>query len=162
MLKQGHTPLYIRGLGQKTLKNGGTTTFMDLGTPEEFDATNKDLSIGSYVSHLVFLPRWKFSLDAPQQKPKPRDFWFTAKFKGETVNFTDNIRCLIGDEYMEDELLPRWESHARALKVIHEIRNRSAHEAVSITKENFDWLIEVLFKQGELLRIWELAEKGTC
>lgn len=162
MLKQGHTPLYIRGLGQKTLKNGGETTFEDLGTPEEFDASNKDLSIGSFVSHLVYLPKWKFSLDTPQQKPKPNDFWFTAKFKGETINFTDNIRCLIGDEYMEDEMLPRWKSHARALKVIHEIRNRSAHEAVSITKENFDWLIEVLFKQGELLKIWELAEKGIC
>lgn len=161
MLKQGHTPMYIRGLGEKTLKNGGQTTFADLGTPDEFDSTNKDLSIGSYVSHLVYLPKWKFSLDTPQQKPRVNDFWFTAKFKGETVDFTDNIRCLIGDEYQEDEMLPPWKSHARALKVIHEIRNRSAHEAVSITKENFDWLIEVLFKQGELLKIWELAEKGT-
>lgn len=161
MLKQGHTPMYIRGLGEKTLKNGGQTTFADLGTPDEFDATNKDLSIGSYVSHLVYLPKWKFSLDTPQQKPRVNDFWFTAKFKGETVEFTDNIRSLIGDEYMEDEMIPTWKSHARALKVIHEIRNRSAHEAVSITKENFDWLIEVLFKQGELLKIWELAEKGT-
>lgn len=161
MLKQGHTPMYIRGLGEKTLKYGGQTTFADLGTPDEFDSTNKDLSIGSYVSHLVYLPKWKFSLDTPQQKPRVNDFWFTAKFKGETVDFTDNIRCLIGDEYQEDEMLPPWKSHARALKVIHEIRNRSAHEAVSITKENFDWLIDVLFKQGELLKIWELAEKGN-
>ena len=161
MLKQGHTPMYIRGLGEKTLKNGGQTTFADLGTPDEFDVTNKDLSIGSYVSHLVYLPKWKFSLDTPQIEPRANDFWFTAKFKGETVDFTDNIRRLIDDEYMEDEMLPSWKSHARALKVIHEIRNRSAHEAVSITKENFDWLIKVFFKQGELLKIWELAEKSN-
>ena len=37
-----------------------------------------------------------------------------------------------------------------------------ARGLMQITKETFDWLIEVLFKQGELLKIWELAEKGSC
>ena len=158
MLKKGHTPLYIRNLGEKTLKIGSTTTFADLGTPEDFDTKNKDLSIGSYTSHLVYLPKWKISLN-PQLKPTKNDFWFKKVVEGETVNYTDNIYKLIADEDIEDDLLPLWKSHARALEIIRVIRNRSAHDAMNITKENIDWLIDILFKQGELLRIWDLSEK---
>ena len=80
--------------------------------------------------------------------------------ENETVNYTDNICKLIANEDPE-EILPVWKGHARALEVIRVIRNRSAHEAMSITKENIDWLIEILFKQGELLKIWDLSEKKT-
>ena len=57
MLKQCHTPMYIRNLPDGTLKLGGSTTFKDLGTPDDFDANHKDLSIGSFSSHLVYLPK---------------------------------------------------------------------------------------------------------
>lgn len=160
MLKQGHTPLYIQGLGSKLLKRGGKATFADLGTPVSFDSSHKDLSIGSYVSQLVFLPKSAISLDTPQRIPKTKNFKFWATFEDVEVDFVDNIRKLIGDPEVDDEddAVLIWKNHARALKIIHEIRNRSAHEAVSITKENFDWLVKVLFEQGELLRIWELTK----
>ncbi len=93
-------------------------------------------------------------------KPLRKDFRFgSMTFGDSTENYDENIRKLIDDEYMEDEKIGPWKLHARSLKIIHEIRNRSAHEAVSITKENFDWLIETLFEKGELMRIWELSQK---
>ena len=50
-----------------------------------------------------------------------------------------------------------WYEHANKLPVVVSTRNKSAHELQPISKERFDWLIEVLFKQGELLRIWYLS-----
>lgn len=159
ILKKTHTPLYIKGLGEKTLKLGGSAVFADLGTPEKFNEDHKELSIGSYVSHLVFLPKKKLSLDTPMKKPSNSDFRFGIMTFGDTEeDYNENIRRLIDDSDTEDEKIGPWKVHARALKIIHEIRNRSAHEAIPITKENFDWLIEVLFEKGEFLRIWELSK----
>lgn len=50
-----------------------------------------------------------------------------------------------------------WYEHANKLPVIVSTRNKSAHELQPISKERFDWLIDVLFKQRELLRIWYLS-----
>ncbi len=159
ILKKTHTPLYIKGLGEKSLKLGGNAVFADLGTPENFNEDHKDLSIGSFVSHLVFLPKRKLSLDSPMRKPNNNDYCFGAMTFGDTdENYSDNIRRLIDDADTEDEKIGPWKVHARALKIVHEIRNRSAHEAIPITKENFDWLIEVLFEKGEFLRIWDLSK----
>lgn len=159
ILKKTHTPLYIKGLGEKSLKLGGSTVFADLGTPDNFNEDHKELSIGSYVSHLVFLPKKKLSLDVPMKKPSNSDFRFGIMTFGDSEeDYNDNIRRLIADSDTEDEKIGPWKVHARALKIIHEIRNRSAHEAIPITKENFDWLIEVLFEKGEFLRIWELSK----
>lgn len=159
ILKKVHTPLYIKGLGEKSLKLGGSAVFADLGSPDDFNEGHKELSIGSYVSHLVFLPKKKISLDAPMRKPSNNDFRFGVMTFGDTEeDYNDNIRRLIDDSDTEDEKIGPWKVHARALKIIQEIRNRSAHEAIPITKENFDWLIEVLFEKGEFLRIWELSK----
>lgn len=159
ILKKKHTPLYIRGLGDKTLKLNGNAVFADLGSPDSFNDNHKELSIGSYVSHIVYLPKEKLSLDAPIVKPDNTDFQFgLMKFKNSKVNFEDNIRRLINDSDTEDEKIGPWKVHARALKIISEIRNKSAHEAAPITKDVFDWLIEVLFKKGELLRILDLSK----
>lgn len=51
-----------------------------------------------------------------------------------------------------------WKVHARALKIVQGIRYRLAHEAISITNENDDWLIEVLFEKGKFLCKWEISE----
>ena len=159
ILKKVHTPLYIKGLGEKSLKLGGSAVFADLGTPEVFNEDHKELSIGSYVSHLVFLPKKKISLDTPMRKPSNSDFRFGIMTFGDTEeDYNDNIKRLIDDSDTEDEKIGPWKVHARALKIVQEIRNRSAHEAIPITKENFDWLIEVLFEKGEFLRIWELSK----
>lgn len=159
ILKKVHTPLYIKGLGEKSLKLGGSAVFSDLGSPDDFNEDHKELSIGSYVSHLVFLPKKKISLDTPMRKPSNNDFRFGVMTFGDTEeDYNDNIRRLIDDSDTEDEKIGPWKVHARALKIIQEIRNRSAHEAIPITKENFDWLIEVLFEKGEFLRIWELSK----
>ena len=159
ILKKVHTPLYIKGLGAKSLKLGGSAVFADLGSPERFNEDHKELSIGSYVSHLVFLPKKKISLDTPMRKPSNGDFRFGKMTFGDSEeDYNENIRRLIDDSDTEDEKIGPWKVHARALKIIQEIRNRSAHEAIPITKENFDWLIEVLFEKGEFLRIWELSK----
>ena len=52
-----------------------------------------------------------------------------------------------------------WFSHAKDFAVIQAIRNKSAHEAAPISKSNFEWLIHVVFGNGELVRIVELAEE---
>ena len=52
----------------------------------------------------------------------------------------------------------KWYDHANRLPVIVSTRNKSAHELQPISKDRFDWLIDVLFKQGELLRIWDLSK----
>lgn len=159
LLKKNHTPLYIKGLGEKSLKLGGSAVFSDLGTPENFDEEHKELSIGSFVSHLVFLPKKKISLDSPTKKPGNGDFRFGVMTFGDSEeNYTENIKRLIDDSDTEDEKIGPWKVHARALRIVQEIRNTSAHEAKPITKENFDWLIEVLFEKGEFLRIWELSK----
>ena len=44
--------------------------------------------------------------------------------------------------------------------MIQAIRNKSAHEAAPISKSNFEWLVRVLFENGELVRIAELAEEN--
>lgn len=133
--------------------------FSDLGTPEDFDEEHKELSIGSFVSHLVFLPKKKISLDSPTKKPGNGDFRFGVMTFGDSEeNYTENIKRLIDDSDTEDEKIGPWKVHARALRIVQEIRNTSAHEAKPITKENFDWLIEVLFEKGEFLRIWELSK----
>ena len=159
MLKKIHTPLYIKGLGEKTLKLGGNAVFADLESQDNFNEEHKELSIGSYVSHLVFLPKRKISLDTPMRKPSNNDFCFgVMSFGDNEEDYNGNIKRLIDDIDTEDEKIGPWKVHARALKIIHEIRNRSAHEAIPITKENFDWLIEILFEKGEFLRIWELSK----
>ena len=69
----------------------------------------------------------------------------------------DNIKALIGRD--DDELkVAIWKKHAKCLKIVELIRNRSAHEAAPITKEHFDWLIETLFKERELFLITDVLK----
>ena len=65
--------------------------------------------------------------------------------------------CLLYTSRDFEKINKIWSKHALALAVIQGIRNKSAHEAAPITRENFQWLIDTLFDGGELLRIAELA-----
>lgn len=144
MLKRRHTPMYIDCLGEKTMKPGGET-FASLGTPEQFNYRHRDLAIGSFSFHLV---NARINVYAPVK----------STFSFETKNDNDyewNINELsAGDE----EAKEKWMEHAQSLAYVHQIRNKSAHEALPISKKVFDLLIRELFHNGELLRIYELSK----
>ena len=144
MLKRRHTPIYIDCLGEKKMKPGGKT-FASLGTPEQFNYKHRDLSIGSFSFHLV---NAQINVYAP----------YKSTFSFETKDDNDyewNINELsAGDE----EAKEKWMEHAQSLAYVHQIRNKSAHEALPISKKVFDLLIRELFRNGELLRIYELSK----
>lgn len=149
ILRKKHTPLYRDRLGKKTITKSSQYRFEQFEKTNGFDSSHEDLTIGAYTRHLVFLAKDKFDLaDYPKNEEKVKDNEiFTLLSK--------NIDMLI---LGEEEKRITWEKHSRALKVIQLIRNRSAHAAEPITKEMFDGLVKILFKDGELLRMWELAE----
>ena len=157
MLKKLHTSRYIKALGDKTIGKGTQPKlFKDLGTPENYDLTKANLTIGAYTFHIVFLEDEKDVLNyKPIKKPVDTDFDFNKKWKGCTK--IGNIKALIGKN--DETKIAQWKKHAQCLKIVELIRNKSAHEATPITKEHFDWLIEILFEDRELFRITDVLRK---
>lgn len=144
MLKRKHTPLYIERLGEKTLKPGGNK-FSSLGTPEKFNYRHKDLAIGSFSFHLV-------NAHINVYSPIKSTFSFDEKNGND---YEMNINALA---FGDDDLKDIWMVHAQSLAYVHQIRNKSAHEALPISKKIFDLLIRELFHNGELLRIYDLSK----
>jgi len=144
LLKRTHTPLYIKYLPDKTLKTGGGT-FASLGTPERFNSRHRDLSIGSYSFHLV-----KAQVNIFNEYSSSFSFEPNAD-----EDYEENIKLLMNGS---EELSDVWHEHAQGLAFVHQIRNKSAHEAAPIPKKVFDLLIKKMFHEGELLRIWELSK----
>lgn len=144
ILKRMHTPLYIKKLGTDPISGNSNILFRDLLEADgKTIRHSKDLTIGSFAFPIVIPDR------DHQDINKPDEFSSTPK-KSKIRRLTD----------LKDDSLPinqKWAQHARALAIIRAIRNKSAHEAAPISKANFDWLIEVLFRKGELIRIAELA-----
>lgn len=56
------------------------------------------------------------------------------------------------------DYLDEWQLHLKYLALIVELRNRSSHLAKPISKYCVDWLVEALFKNGELFRMIELVD----
>lgn len=142
LLKKLHTPIYVHRIGHiATIKKG---VYFDtlLGKDGVTISDTKDLSIGSFSVNIARTP---FSNHVDER----RRFKVTPR--------TDTIPKLVGTT--GSDVHQRWCDHAWTLSVIRAIRNKSAHEAAPITRENFDWLIEELFQKGGLLRIAELAKK---
>ena len=142
VLKKLHTPIYINRIGDATVKFGGIK-FRDLLAPDGISIlTSKDLTIGSFAYHIVSTDR-NNDIDEPDQ--------FISFPKKSMIK-----RITTVTDYSA-EINKTWFSHAKDLAVIQAIRNKSAHEAAPISESNFEWLIRVLFKNGELSRIAELA-----
>jgi len=71
------------------------------------------------------------------------------------VNYkTENIDKICCQDKAE------WEKHASAIKVVWGVRNRCAHAMQTIPEGVFDWLIEVLFKDGDVFRIVVLSQNN--
>lgn len=144
ILKKLHTPVYIDKIGNRTVSARGTR-FQDLLEPDGVTIRySRDLTIGSF-SHPIVEIRRENDVNDPEH--------FVA------TPIKSIIRCLTG---VRDDKAPAnqmWAKHAKELAVIQAIRNKSAHEVAPISKTNFEWLVQVLFKNGELLRIEELSNE---
>jgi len=149
LLKELHTPIYARQIGDRTLNGSSSVVFSDLlhadGT---VDTSSKDLTIGSFSYHIVKPSNFDETnnIDHPDEFAYEPKMWMIQKITRAKGGFAQAINL-------------EWSQHAVNLAVIQGVRNKSAHEARPITKENFDWLIQTLFDEGELLRIAELARK---
>ncbi len=148
LLKELHTPIYARQIGDRTLSSSSSVVFGNLlhadGT---VDTSSKDLTIGSFSYHIVK----PSNFDESNNIDYPDDFSYEPKMW--MIQKITRVRSYSQAINLE------WSQHAVNLAVIQGVRNKSAHEARPITKANFDWLIQTLFDDGELLRIAELAAR---
>ena len=142
LLKKLHTPIYVHKIGSiATIKKGVYFNTL-LGRDGMTITETKDLTIGSFSVNIA-------KASVSNHVDERRRFTVIPK--------TDTIQKLVGTA--GSNLHQQWCDHAWAISVIRAIRNKSAHEAAPITRENFDWLIEELFHKGGLLRIAELAKE---
>lgn len=143
VLKKLHTPIYIQRIGDATVKFGGIR-FRDLLDSDGVTILpSKDLTIGSFAFHIVLTN-------------KDNDINEPDKFKANPKKSIVKRITTVSD--YSASVNKTWFSHAKALAVIQAIRNKSAHEAAPISKANLEWLVRVLFRNGELVRIVELAK----
>lgn len=148
LLKELHTPLYAQQIGNQTIKKSSSVVFGDLLNEDGTVNTNcKDLTIGSFSYHIVKPSNFdeNNNIDHPDDFSYEPKMWMIQKITG-LKPYTHKINL-------------EWIQHAVNLAVIQGVRNKSAHEARPITKENFDWLIRTLFDDGELLRIVKLVSR---
>ena len=142
LLKKLHTPIYVHRIGHiATIKKGICFDTL-LGKDGVTISDPKDLSIGSFSVNIAKTPYSNHVDERRRFKVTPR---------------TDTISKLVGTSGRD--VHQGWCDHAWALSVIRAIRNKSAHDAAPITRANFDWLLDELFRRGGLLRIVELAQK---
>lgn len=148
LLKELHTPIYARQIADRTLSGSSSVVFGDLihedGT---VDTNSKDLTIGSFSYHIVK----PSNFDETNNIDHPDDFSYEPKMW--------MIKKITRVSSYAQAINLEWSQHAVNLAVIQGVRNKSAHEARPITKANFDWLIQTLFDEGELLRIANLAAR---
>lgn len=148
LLKELHTPIYARQIADRTLSSSSSVVFGDLlhedGT---VDTGSKDLTIGSFSYHIVK----PSNFDETNNIDHPDDFSYEPKMW--------MIKKITRVSSYAQAINLEWSQHAVNLAVIQGVRNKSAHEARPITKANFDWLIQTLFDEGELLRIGKLAAR---
>ena len=142
VLKKLHTPIYANRIGDETVKPGGIKFRNLLASDGITILPSKDLTIGSFSRPIV-------CTDRGNDVDEPTHFISTPNRK--------MITCITTVTNYFAEINKAWFRHAKDLAVIQAIRNKSAHEAAPISKSNFEWLIRVLFEDGELIRIAELA-----
>ena len=145
MLKKLHTPIYIDRVGNETIRAGGIRFEELLDADGVTVKTSKDLTIGSFA-HCIVSGKRENDVDDP------------VNFKVLPRYRTIHRLSQISDDSAEKN--QTWSRHASDLQVVLAIRNKSAHDAAPITRENFDWLIRVLFGDNELVRIAELAKNS--
>lgn len=146
MLKELHTPIYVDRIGKSATLDRTNKYFCQLKQPDgEIDINDKDLTIGSFAFNIVITNK-KNNIDDPG-----------AFFRKEKRS---EIHAITGCSKDYEPINQMWYKHARSLAVINAIRNKSAHQAAPITRENFEWLVEELFDGNELARIADLSRKN--
>ena len=139
MLKEEHTPIYSECFANELVDSRK----QDSPLFSEVDKNSNLLTIGTYLYYLTTVNVNRiFDRKTYSRLPLKR-FWKRSEIS-DLSTYTSKSK---------DD----WYEHADNLPVVVSTRNKSAHDLQPISKERFDWLIEVLFKQGELLRIWELS-----
>lgn len=142
MLKEEHTALYASCFGNRPVDSRKPNSPLF----EEIDKNNSSLTIGTYVHFLSTVNINRISTPNAYNKLRHVQFVKDAEIT-DLSRFTSKSKSV-------------WFDHACQLPIIVSTRNKSAHEIQPIKKDRFDWLIDVLFKQGELMRIWELAQES--
>ena len=163
LLKKLHTPIYAERLGERSYKGFNGPKFSDLKKEDgSVDVDNDDLTIGSFCCHIVQSKNKKQSESKDQSDSEELSVDNPDVFKAEVE---ENVKAYsikritnIQDYTLDRDPINRaWKDHAIDLAIIREIRNKSAHKLQPVTKANFDFLIQTLFEDGELLRIASLS-----
>lgn len=145
MLKELHTPIYVSRIGDATIKEKNGRQFINLIDKDGMiNKADKDLTIGSFSFSIVATHR-------DNDIDEPETFYKKEKWP--------EIKQITGEDRKYETVNELWREHALALAVIQGVRNKSAHEAAPITRKNFEWLIETLFEDGEILRIADLGNR---
>jgi len=149
MLKDNHLKLYGEALPELTITSG--EDFSTLNQPEVLRYKWKDITLGTFVWHLIF-QKVRITATGVQNNS-----YFMSR-NDQRKDKTPNLERL-SDYTCTD--LDDWKKHALALAEIVEIRNSSAHGGNAVSKVVFDHLLKVLFVNGggEIVRIWELYQK---
>lgn len=142
MLKEEHTALYASCFGNRPVDSRKPNSPLF----EEIDKNNSSLTIGTYVHFLSTVNINRISTPNAYNRLRHVQFVKDAEIT-DLSRFTSKSKSV-------------WFDHACQLPIIVSTRNKAAHEIQPIKKDRFDWLIDVLFKQGELMRIWELAQES--
>ena len=140
MLKEEHTSLYASCFASRPIDSRKASSPLF----EEVDKNNPALSIGTYLYFLSTVNINKISNQKAYERLPQVRFVKDAEIT-ELSKYTSQNKS-------------KWFDHACQLPIIVSTRNKSAHEIQPIKKDRFDWLIDVLFVQGELMRIWELSQ----
>lgn len=146
LLKIYHLPLYINTFPNETMKAGGHY-FRDVQRRADGSYDNhRDLTIGSF-SYQIVIPNGDNNINQRES--------FNSIVKRR------KIYELTGTNNPEDNINREWEKHAKSIAKVLTIRNKSAHEAMLISENVFDWLIEILFDDNddnnELMKIVEIV-----
>ena len=153
MLKDNHLKLYGEALSELTVTKG--ESFAELNDPEILKKKWKDITIGTFVWHLI-VQNVKITSNGVRNKS-----YFTSFSKNGESPKTDKMPNIKRLSDYTGTGVDDWKDHAMALAEVVEIRNSSAHGGNAVSKAVFDHLLKVLFTEGggEIVRIWELYQQ---
>ena len=133
ILKKMHTPVYIQKFpNEKVGSSRFAPKFKELQNESKFEAHKTKLTIGTFAFQIAIM-----------------DY--------ENVNNSTAKEDVIEEIWTDLRKQRKWKSHAKAIAKVLYYRNKSAHDSDPILKAGKDDLIEVLFRDGELLRMIELG-----
>ena len=148
MLKKLHTPIYINRIESATINKSGKTFAQLKKRNGNINYHDKDLTIGSFSYSIAEYPQYL----------KNREMFEKCIYEKLDVIFD-----ITGNPSKKSQINESWIEHAREIAIVAGVRNKSAHDAFPITREIFDWLIDILFgnehSEGEIFRLASIANK---